>query len=225
MSNSSFEDKFLWTNPTSFSYKNRIIAIEGIDGSGKTILSLQLPALIHMATGETSCIYRQPGATVWGEKIREILKSDTSHEMDPRVEHLLFEAARLDVLLHLEKRDENEWAILDRHQDSSWAYQGSRGVGHNQLYFTQFAYADLPKPDVTIFLDVDPAIAKERILQSKALSEMEFYDNFSLAFFQGIREKFHTRIRGDRSRYLMVDANQPEEDVLSFIASSLTFKD
>lgn len=224
MINTSLANKFLWTNPTSFTYDNKIIVVEGIDGCGKTTLSMQLPALIHMATGDRSCIYRQPGATLWGEKIREILKSDTTHKMHPRTEHLLMEASRIDLMLTLQERDQQEWAILDRHEDSSWAYQGVRGVRHDQIYYTQLGYKDLVKPDLTIFLDVDPEIAKERIELSKGLTGMEFYDNFSIAFFRRIRSAFHQRVEGNRGKYLVVDANQPEEDVLNFVANSLTFK-
>lgn len=224
MNNTTLHDKYLWKNPDSFKFRNKVIAIEGMDGSGKTILSKQLPILIHAATGDVGFkIYRQPGGTPLGEKIRALIK-EAGPDIKPRTEHLLMEASRIEVLQEVEKTKGKTWAILDRHSDSSWAYQSTRGVVHGQIYYTQLSYNDLVKPDVTIFLDVEPEVALERIQSHKPSGAQEFFDGASLEFFKEIRANFHMRVRGDRDNYLMVDANQPEHDVLSFVAKSLNFK-
>src|SRR4051794_39471820 len=104
----------------------RLIAIEGIDGAGKTTLAQGLAA----ARPEV-VVVREPGGAVVSERIRALVK-DPDITIDPRAEALLFAAARAqmvaEVVAPLLAR--GAWVVLDRYVDSSLAYQGAgRALG------------------------------------------------------------------------------------------------
>ena len=67
-----------------------LIAFEGIDGCGKTTQSKKLYRYLT-EKGIPVSLYREPGGTKLGEKLREIIIAE---EMDERTELFLFEASR-----------------------------------------------------------------------------------------------------------------------------------
>ena len=69
------------------------ITLEGPDGSGKTTQMERIRAFLKQR-GEKAIITREPGGTPIGEKLREIILSRESGEMDPLTEAMLYAAAR-----------------------------------------------------------------------------------------------------------------------------------
>src|SRR3970040_3103878 len=101
------------------------ITFEGPDGSGK---SSQVAALAEFLdqTGYPVLVTREPGGTAIGDQGRAILSNLENTGMHPRTEHLLFLAARAQLVeqvicIHLEKGDV---VLCDRYADSTLAYQG-----------------------------------------------------------------------------------------------------
>lgn len=211
-------------NPKSFEIKNRFIVVEGIDGSGKTSLATGLYQIIQELTGESSYLVHQPGTTKIGTQVKTIFK-DKSLQVRARTRQLLMEAARVDLLLFIENQrwiTPNAWFVCDRHQDSTWAYQRTEGVPLHQIHYSQLSYDDLIKPDLTIYLDVDPAIAMARISKDRS-GNNDTYDTKDVEFFKVCKENYEKRIFLDRDHYLVVDANKSKQEVYEFVRNNLRF--
>ncbi len=139
------------------------LVLEGIEGSGKSTQRDLLAAWLS-AQGVPFRVTREPGGTRLGEEVRRlILESD---HMDDRAELLLLLAARATVVAD-EIRPAlaaGEVVVADRHALSSLAYQGQgRGLGVEEVRaLNRFATGGL-EPDLTIVLDVPPAIGVARL--------------------------------------------------------------
>ena len=137
----------------------RLIAVEGIDGAGKTTLAEGIAAALP-----DFVVLREPGGAVLSERIRELVE-DPALEVDPRAEALLYAAARAQLvgekLLPLLSAGRD--VVLDRFVDSSLAYQGAgRGLGVEEIAeLNRFATAGLAA-DLTLYLRVDPAVGAAR---------------------------------------------------------------
>jgi len=102
------------------------VTLEGVDGAGKSTQARMLAE----ALGPETVLLREPGGTVAGERLRELLK-DASVELTPRAELMLFCAARAELVDQVISpslaagRD----VVCDRFVDSTAAYQGgARGI-------------------------------------------------------------------------------------------------
>lgn len=137
------------------------IALEGIDGSGKTTQAARLAATL----GEQTLLVREPGGTTAGERIRELLK-DGEVMLDPMAELLLFLAARGQLVSEVIRPaiEAGRDVVCDRFGDSSIAYQGvARGLGAERVEeLCDLATGGL-WPDLTLLLRLHPEVAAERI--------------------------------------------------------------
>ena len=136
--------------------KGKLIAIEGIDKSGKTTLAHLLAEELS-SKGLRVIVTYEP----WHPKITEVINEATSKGVDGEVETLLFAADRL---LHVRRLilpalESGEWVITDRYVYSSIAYQTARGADRQWVEEVN-KYA--VEPDVTILLDMDPELSLRR---------------------------------------------------------------
>jgi dTMP kinase len=165
--------------------KGLFITFEGPDGSGKSTqisrLKKRLESL-HISTVLT----REPGGTLIGEKIREIILDVDHTEMDHLTEALLYAAARSQHVSRVIQPaiDGGEAVICDRFMDSSIAYQGfGRGLGDQVRVINEYAVRGLV-PDLTFLLLLDPALGKKRIHRDYDRLEKE-EDEFHQKVYQG----------------------------------------
>ncbi|MFM7297417.1 MAG: dTMP kinase [Planctomycetota bacterium] len=142
----------------------RFLVLDGIDGCGKSTQARLLAEALTDARGVPALHLREPGSTKVGERIREILLS-REHELDPGVELLLFAAARRQTLRELVEpalaagRD----VVCERFHASTFAYQAfAGGLPEDDVLSVLLRWADEPRPDALILLDVDPAAAARR---------------------------------------------------------------
>lgn len=150
------------------SNKGFFISLEGIDGCGKSTLKENL--IKELDRTHTIVGIREPGGTVISEMIRDMLLDARNSGIIGRTEALLYAAARSQVVEEVIRPalDEGQMVIADRYIDSTIAYQGyGRGLDLGLL-------ADLNRictgglyPDLTIYLDLDPAIAQLRRAQGQ----------------------------------------------------------
>ncbi len=206
-------------HPTSRGHDGFFVAFEGGDGAGKS------SQLDHLATwlreiGHEVVLTREPGATELGTKIREVLLH--GEEMDPRAEALLFAADRAHhvSLVVLPALTRGAVVITDRYVDSSVAYQGAgRGFDPDGIaQISRWATGSL-LPDLTVVLDVDPAVGKERRTRSgSAPDRLEAED---LEFHQRVRHGFLQLAHRAPRRYLVVDAARSTEQVAAAVRERL----
>ena len=198
------------------------IAVEGGDGAGKTT---QIDALARWLRrrGFDVVTTREPGATVLGAKLREILLHTKDREpVGSRAEALLFAADRAD---HMEKvvrpaLERGAVVITDRHVDSSIAYQsGGRGLPSAEIAaLSAFATEGL-RPNLVVLLDIDPAVAWER---AQARSEgPDRVEAEPAEFHRRVRQVFQSRAAAEPSRYLVVDATESAGVITAIVQDRL----
>lgn len=188
-------------------FKNLFIALEGIDGSGKST-QLKLLTKNLEETGHKVYATFEPTSGAIGTMIRTILKGNT--HTDDRVIAGLFVADRLDHLLNKEngivkKMEEGYTVICDRYCFSSYAYQGTH-MSMDWVIAANSMSASILKPDVNVFIDIDPEVSMERIAANR--ETVEIYE--TLENQKRVKEKFFEAFdrMKDKEKILIVDGNR-----------------
>jgi len=156
------------------------VAIEGIDGSGKSTVISHLAGILPRVY-----VTREPSGGPIGRLIKEwALRGGSS---DPHVDALLFAADRIEHYRREVKPKlmEGFLVVTERYVESSIAYQGAAGV---PIDFIKYINSLVPKPDLTVILDVDPQIAVERISRRGGAEKFEH-----AAFLRRVREIYLRR--------------------------------
>lgn len=144
--------------------KGVFITFEGSEGSGKSTQAKLLSDFLRKNKLPVLFV-REPGSTLVGEKIRNILLDPKNKKMTPVSEMLLYMAARAEFVEHIIKPALNKRKVVisDRFLDSTLAYQGF-GLGIDTKTIKNVAKLvcrDI-KPDVTILLDVTSSVGLRR---------------------------------------------------------------
>mgnify|MGYP001193082906 FL=1 len=194
------------------------ITLEGPEGSGKTS---QLPRLADYLReqGYDVLTTREPGGTIIGDQVRAVLTRLDNTAMQPRTEILLFLAARAQLVEEAIRPALAQGKIIlsDRYADSTLAYQGyGHGVDLALLrLLLDFATGGL-RPDLTLLLDVDPAVGLSRRRSSGG--EWNRLDAYALEFHQRVRQGYLTMAQQEPTRWRVVDASQPPDVVQSALS-------
>lgn len=189
------------------------ITFEGGEGSGK---STQLTLLAEaLEKSGIPCIKtREPGGSKSAERIRALLVEGAADAWGTEAETLLFYAARLDHVDRLIKPAlaAGKTVLCDRFADSTLVYQGI-GKGLSEEHIRALHHLTLGNfaPDLTIILDIDPAIGLKRA-HARRGSETRF-ETLGLEFHQKIRAGFLDIARRDPERCIVVDASGTPEKV------------
>lgn len=146
--------------------KGLFVTLEGSDGSGKTTLAQGL--MRRLEDANIDYLYtREPGGTPISEEIRNLLLDKKNGAMGARCEALLYAASRAqhtDACI-IPALEAGKLVLCDRYVLSSLAYQGvGRAIGLEPVAAINRFATDGLKPDVILFLEVDPM----RVLQRKA---------------------------------------------------------
>ena len=195
------------------SHTGLFISFEGIDGAGKST-HIEGLAAAFKAQGRHVTLTREPGGTPLSEKLRELVLHDA---MDPLTEALLVFAARRD---HLNQVIEPALArgdvvLCDRFTDATFAYQGGgRGFDLQVLsqleQWVQGRAEGLRQPDGTVWFELDPAIAAERLASARVPDRFEAQP---VTFFQQVSDGYAARAEADASRFVRLNAAQTREAV------------
>lgn len=177
------------------------ISFEGIDGAGKST-HIESLAQAFKDLGRQVLTTREPGGTELAEKIRQLVLNDP---MDAMTEALLVFAARRD---HIQNCIEPALAkgqvvLCDRFTDATFAYQGG-GRGFDWAVLTQLeAWVQTRAPDLTLWFDLSPQIAAERLAGARVPDKFE---SQPVAFFEKVVAGYAQRERADPQRLVRVDA-------------------
>ncbi len=184
----------------------KFIVVEGLEGAGKTSV-IRLIRDILETKGIKSINTREPGGTPMAESIRECVKHDWDEDVAVETELLLMYAARLQLLNNTIKPslDNNVWVVGDRHDLSTQAYQGGgRGVSENMLASLRDMTLRGFRPDLTIYMDVDPT---EGLKRARGRGELDRIEKAGMDFFIRTRKRYLELVEDDPA-IIMVDANQ-----------------
>lgn len=199
--------------------KGRFVVIEGLEGAGKTT-AIQTVYQWLLTRGHDVVQTREPGGTPLAEQIRSLVKSVQQEEVAPVTELLLMYAARAQLLHNVIKPAlaHGQWVLADRHDLSSRAYQGGgRQIGDATLDpIRQLVLGDV-RPDLTLYLDIDPVIGLER---AKARGELDRIEQEQLAFFQRVRAKY-LAVAAAEANIIVIDAAQPLQMVQAALCEAL----
>ena len=211
------------------------ISFEGIDGAGKSTHIDALVAAFKAEHGADKVIHtREPGGTLLAEKLRQLILNDA---MDPLTESFLIFAARRDHLnLVIEPAlARGDVVLCDRFTDATFAYQGGgRGFDLKMLsileqYTQQIRHLEpdlggkmsdfiLRQPDLTIWFDLPPEIAAERLAGARVPDKFEAQP---VKFFRQVALGYQQRMDENPARFAKINANQSREavwaDVLSVV--------
>jgi len=193
------------------------ISLEGIDGAGKSTQSRLLAAHLR-GLGRDVIETREPGGAAGAEDIRKLLVEGDPDRWSPETEILLFSAARRD---HLERTIAPALArgavvICDRFADSTRVYQGAARGDLCDLVDDIHARVIGVEPDLTLILDMEPAVALARGLARQ--SGEDRFEDMGLPFQERLRSGFQALARDFPDRCAMVDANQAPEAIAQDIA-------
>ncbi|BCK27756.1 dTMP kinase [Vibrio cholerae] len=199
----------------------KFIVIEGLEGAGKStaiqvvVETLQQNGIDHITRT------REPGGTLLAEKLRALVKEEhPGEELKDITELLLVYAARVQLVENVIKPAlaRGEWVVGDRHDMSSQAYQGGgRQIAPSTMQgLKQTALGDF-KPDLTLYLDIDPKLGLER---ARGRGELDRIEKMDISFFERARERYLELANSDDS-VVMIDAAQSIEQVTADIRRAL----
>jgi len=178
-----------------------IIAIEGIDGAGKTTIVKFLTKELKRR-GYDVISFKEPTESEWGRKIKSSTFKDRS--FNPEDELKLFLKDREWNVEHniLPALKAGKIVIMDRYYYSTIAYQGARGIDIKKICKLNEKF---PKPDLVIILDIKPETALERI-RRRGDKPNRFED---LEYLRKVREIFLSL----KNNVVIVNAERPIEEV------------
>lgn len=193
------------------------ITFEGIDGAGKST-HIETTAAWLRGQAREVLLTREPGGTPLAEALRELV---LHRPMDALTESLLVFAARRD---HLQQAIEPALArgavvLCDRFTDATFAYQGGgRGFDLAVLERLEAWVQQGRQPDLTLWFDVDPAIAAERRAAARAADRFEAED---LSFFERVRAGYAARAAAQPQRFVRIDAALSPAEVRTQVTVAL----
>ncbi len=192
------------------------VTFEGGEGSGKSTVLKKVDALLREEGYET-ILSREPGGTPISEEIRNVILDRKNTNMDPRTEALLYAASRRQHLVEKiwPALKEGKIVLCDRFLDSSLAYQGgARGLGIDEILKVNEYATEGTLPDLTILFDIEPEKGLARIAANQG-REVNRLDLEKLSFHEGVRATFQSLAKRFPDRYVVIDASQSLENVVS----------
>ena len=149
-----------------------LVALEGIDGTGKSTQARRLAALLN-EQGYAVTLLREPTVSPWGRRIRDATTAGYGMLAPSQELELFLQDRRYDVAAHIQPAlAARQLVLMDRYYFSTIAYQGALGIDPEHIRRLNEAFA--PVPDLVLLLRVPPAQALERIRQARGQTDDVF---------------------------------------------------
>jgi dTMP kinase len=198
----------------------KFISFEGIEGCGKSTQAKKLHEFF-LSQKIDAILTREPGGTIAGECLREILIDEKIPKLEAKTELFLNFAARLE---HVEKLIKpalrsQKIVISDRFFDSTYAYQGS-AFGLDEKLIDEVRKNTIGDfaPDITFLIDLPVEAAFARIGDRK---ENNRYEKLSLDFHQKTRDGF-LNLTKKNPRIQLLDGKKNPQEIFTEIVQILT---
>lgn len=195
----------------------RLIALEGIDGCGKSTQAAALAAALGAA------LTFEPGATPLGSRLRELLLAPEAPAPSPRAEALLMAADRAEHVTRVLKPAlaAGEWVVTDRYAGSTIAYQGY-GQGLDPVALAElvaWATGGLAA-DLSVLVDVEVEVARTR-LAAAGRGRADRLEGLGATFAQRVRDGFAAQAAADPDHWVVVDGTLEPHALTAHIVASV----
>jgi dTMP kinase len=196
--------------------KGAFITFEGGEGSGKSTQTALLADRLRLRSLDV-VVTREPGGSPYAEQIRDVLLAPKATQPGALTDTLLFNAARAD---HLDVTIRpalaaGHWVICDRFADSTRAYQGAAsGLDATTLATLQSLVVGPTTPDLTLLIDLDPAVGLTRASQRRSVAASgtplvaDSFEGRDMQFHQRLRQGFLDIARAEPQRVVVLDGFQ-----------------
>jgi len=196
----------------------KIISFEGIEGVGK---STQINLLKYYLESKNYLIeiYREPGSTPVGEKIRDILL-DSNNDLSNETELLLMFAARSELIDKKINTSQCDYLLLDRFYDASMAYQGYGRKLSKDFINSLTSFINCPIPDLSFLLDIS---VKEGF-QRKNTDVKDRIESSSNDFFNKVRKGYKAIAKANKNRFEIINAANDIDKIHQIIIKRIQSK-
>jgi dTMP kinase len=192
--------------------KGLFITLEGIEGAGKST-AVDFIEDFLTKKGHDVIKTREPGGTVIGEQIREILLKNENYTLTYDTELLLVFSARAQHIQEviLPALSSGKIILCDRFTDASYAYQGGgRGIDASRINLLEkWVQGDL-RPNLTLLFDLDVSIGMQR---TKKRSDADRFEREEINFFEKIRNTYLERAKNEPQRFRIINSASSLESV------------
>ena len=206
--------------------KGKFIVFEGIDGCGKTTqineICNWLPYSNLISNNSSIIKTREPGGSLIGAKIRELILSNNKDNVPSNLTELLLYAA--DRTEHVTKiispaLTKGDWVLSDRFSSSTLAYQGyGRNIDKEIIKKLEIIACQGQKPDITFFLDIstEESIARRKNqIPDRIESEgINFLRKVNIGFKKIAQE----------NNWIVISASSNKEQITTIIKNTLIEK-
>lgn len=200
------------------------ITFEGGEGAGKSTQIQRLAAKLRDKRYHT-LVTREPGGSPGAEAVRHVLLSGAAEQFGPKMEALLFAAARSD---HVEQVirpaiESGSIVLCDRFIDSSRVYQGVTGnIESDLMRSIERVAINGVMPDLTLILDIDAEEGLRRAAARRSKTERpDRFEKETLAVHERRRAAFLEIARQEPDRCKVIDARGDQQSVENAVTEAV----
>lgn len=177
--------------------KGRLIAFEGIDGTGKSTQVAMLAQLLRR-DGHDVVVTREPTDGVYGQRIRQLYQDRDAVSRQEELDLFLADRREHVAKVIAPGLAQGQWIVTDRYYFSTAAYQGVAGFDPEAIIRQNETFA--PVPDLVILLEIPPEQAVDRIQRYRQETLNHFEQEEGLRkvarIFSGLHRDFIRRVDG-----------------------------
>ncbi|MEO5756711.1 MAG: dTMP kinase [Mesorhizobium sp.] len=201
------------------------ITFEGGEGAGKSTQIERLARKMRAKKYDV-LVTREPGGSPGAEAVRHVLLSGAAEPFGPKMEALLFAAARSD---HVEQVirpavERGTVVLCDRFMDSSRVYQGVTGnIDPAFMDALEQVAINGMVPDMTLIFDIDPVEGLRRATARRGAEDgPDRYEKETLAIHQRRRDAFLAIAAAELERCIVIDASS-DQDTVEHVVTAAVF--
>ena len=200
------------------------ITFEGGEGAGKSTQIERLARKMRAKKYDV-VVTREPGGSPGAEAVRHVLLSGAAEPFGPKMEALLFAAARSD---HVEQVirpavERGSIVLCDRFMDSSRVYQGVTGnIDPAFMEALEKVAVNGMVPDMTLIFDIDPTEGLRRAtVRRGAEAAADRFEKETLAIHQRRRAAFLAIAAAEPERCIVIDASGDPDTVENVVTAAV----